>query len=154
MGSARERMEEKRKLKQALKPDLSWEKSISYYEKWSWNISQLRILLSEHPPHHLQHQMLLFHDLLVKGFYKNLPGRRITQPCQSRLRAHVHVPRQMRGEADFPWNFRSLQRRPRQPNCQVPYLTLLPEIWTKIILERSSIFSESCLQVEVFTSWG
>lgn len=88
------------------------------------NSCQLCISLSEHPPQHLQHQMLLFRDLLVNGFYKKPAGRRITQPSQSCLGAHVCAPRQMRGEAGFPprgcWGVRREARGSQTERCSVP----------------------------------
>lgn len=66
----------KKEIEASTKIRFGLKRSLNYYEKNDGknhgDSSQLFILLSEHPPYHLQHQMLLFCDLLVNGFYKNL----------------------------------------------------------------------------------
>lgn len=82
------------------------------------NSCQLCILLSEHLPHHLQHQMLLFRDLLVNGFYKNPAGRRITLSQGPRSSSPTDE------RSDFPprggWGVRREARGSQIERCSVP----------------------------------
>lgn len=111
------------------------------------NISQLCTLLSEHPSHHLQHQMLLFRDLLMNGFSKQggaLPNQvspisaPSSDPQTEKRRSWVSL----LGASEVCGGGQG------QANCKELHVTLWPEIGTKILLTGAKYL------LRVICRWG